>query len=204
MAQLIEGDGSYFLYRNSDGSYFVEGNGEKEVVRDYGSISTISNMVAAETIVYQGQTYRTIVFDGGHTWFVDTDWSKNGPQYGDFDSLGFDEDYQSYYGLTSSYSGEVPDYTESSGDSTPPPSPTPVAQDPIISNITVWDNGGTTEGDTVYVTVRTTAAPILASLNYNITGVSSSDIGIPTSGVIPVPNITNSQLPEVGSRTLKK
>jgi len=298
LAQLVEGSGIYSLYRNTDGSFYVEGNGEKEVVRDYGSISTISNMVAAETIVYGGQTYRTIVFDGGHTWFADSDWSKNGTQFGDFESLGFGVDYRTYYGLNTSYSGTAPDHTESSG-GVNPPAPQPVqdmtftgtvssdffsggsgndtfyasrgsdtleggdgsdvviysdnlsrftlsgsstnvvvesndypgerdslsnieylsfpdqgqidvqsaitmsaamqAVPVTISNLTTWGGAGVSEGDTVYVTVRTTANPITTSLNYSITGVDPSDIGITTSGVIPIPNIMNSPLPEFGS-----
>ena len=75
MATLVEGTGQVSLYRNSDGTFSAVENGVSTFIKDYGQPATpthISNIVAAD--YFNG--YRVVVFDGGHTWYVDSNWQK--------------------------------------------------------------------------------------------------------------------------------
>ena len=75
MATLVEGTGQVTLYRNSDGTFSAVENGVSTFIKDYGqpaTPTTISNLIAAD--YFNG--YRVVVFDGGHTWYVDSDWQK--------------------------------------------------------------------------------------------------------------------------------
>ena len=119
MATLIENSGTYAVYQNSDGSYFVEGNGEKEVIRDYGNIAKDMNIVAVD--LFNG--YRTVVFDGGHIWYADSDWSKenvgpNNQSVADSDFQATGQDYRDFYGVDLSYPNLTADdyYEDDSGD----------------------------------------------------------------------------------------
>ena len=72
---LIESNGTVSLYRNSDGTFSaVEGNAST-LIKDYGNPptpTTIPNIVAADYL----NGYRIVVFGGGHTWYVDSNWQK--------------------------------------------------------------------------------------------------------------------------------
>jgi hypothetical protein len=75
MATLVEGTGQVSLYRNSDGTFSAVENGVSTFIKDYGqpaTPTTIPNLLATD--YFNG--YRVVVFDGGHTWYVDSDWQK--------------------------------------------------------------------------------------------------------------------------------
>ena len=70
---LIEGSGGVKLFRNSDGTSSAFENGVYTPIKDFGPTpTTISNIVAADW--WNG--YRVVVFSGGHTWYVNSDWQK--------------------------------------------------------------------------------------------------------------------------------
>ena len=81
MPTLIESTGTVSLYYNPNtnggvgGSYSVVDNGVTTTIKDYGTIAptfSASDIVAAD--YFNG--YRVVVFNGGHTWYVDANWQK--------------------------------------------------------------------------------------------------------------------------------
>jgi len=127
---LIESNGTVSLHRNADGTFTATEGGVSSFVKDYGYPATptkISNMVAAD--YYNGN--RIVVFAGGHSWYVDSNWQKAavGPNGADTINLTPEQ-------LASVMGG---------GTNTPTP-PTPLLRSLIESNGTVslyGDNRGT-------------------------------------------------------------
>jgi hypothetical protein len=94
MATLVESFGSVALFNNSDGSFSVQdaadGASSYKTIKDYGqSVWRSGPIVAAD--YYNG--YRAVVFQGGHVWYVDTNWTKAavGPNGRDTDQLSQDQ-----------------------------------------------------------------------------------------------------------------
>ena len=94
MATLIESFGTVALFNNSDGSFSVQdtadGANSYKTIKDYGqSIWRGGPIVAAD--YYNGS--RAVVFQGGHVWYVDNNWTKAavGPQNRDTDQLSQDQ-----------------------------------------------------------------------------------------------------------------
>jgi len=72
---LVESNGAVSLYSNSDGSYSTLENGVFATIKDYGIASTAfrsSGILAADYV----NGVRAVVFNGGHTWYVDSNWQK--------------------------------------------------------------------------------------------------------------------------------
>jgi hypothetical protein len=74
MPTLVEDKGQIKLYRNENGTFSAFENGVFTPIKDMGSSAptTISNIVAADW--WNG--YRVVVFDGGHAWYVNSNWQK--------------------------------------------------------------------------------------------------------------------------------
>ena len=72
---VIESAGGVSLLRNSDGTFSAQEGGVSTLIKDMGSNnpSTISNMIAAG--YHDG--YRVVVFEGGHTWYMNANWQKD-------------------------------------------------------------------------------------------------------------------------------
>lgn len=94
MATLVESFGSVALFNNSDGSFSVQdaadGANSYKTIKDYGQTIWRSGPIVAADY-YNG--YRAVVFQGGHVWYVDNNWTKSavGPQGRDTDNLSQDQ-----------------------------------------------------------------------------------------------------------------
>ena len=94
MATLVEIFGSVALFNNSDGSFSVQdtadGASSFKTIKDYGQTIWRSGPIVAADY-YNG--YRAVVFQGGHVWYVDNNWTKAavGPQNRDTDQLSQDQ-----------------------------------------------------------------------------------------------------------------
>ncbi|WP_322993508.1 hypothetical protein [Limnohabitans sp.] len=72
---VVESAGGVSLLRNSDGTWSAQEAGTTTLIKDMGSSNptTINNLIAAG--YHNG--YRVVVFDGGHTWYMNTNWQKD-------------------------------------------------------------------------------------------------------------------------------
>jgi uncharacterized phosphosugar-binding protein len=156
MTTLIESNGTVSLYRNTDGTFSASQGGVSTLIKDYGNPpmpTTISNIVAADYL----NGVRIVVFGGGHTWYVDSNWQKAPVGPGGADTINLTPEQ-----LNAVLSGGSPIVPV-----------VPVLPTYAISAVTAF----AAEGGTAVFNVVTTLLPEGTLLNYTLSGnISAADI----------------------------
>jgi hypothetical protein len=175
---LVEGLGAVKLFQNTDGTYYVNDNSVLSNIYNMGSMTPFNgagSLAAAD--YYNG--YRVVVFNGGHVWYVNSNWQKApvGPGGRDTDNLSM-ADVNNIF-LSGSGGGS---------------NPTPPVQGPVTYTIT--GPASVDEGAIAMFPLQTTGLPAGTTLTYTITGIDPSRInggqltgtvGINASGSVPIP-----------------
>ena len=159
MATLIESNGTVSLYRNTDGTFSASQGGVSTLIKDYGNPptpTTISNIVAADYL----NGVRIVVFGGGHTWYVDSNWQKAPVGPGGADTINLTPEQ-----LNAVLSGGSPVVPVA-----------PVA--PVLPTYAISAAAmSTTEGGTAVFNVVTTLLPEGTLLSYTLSGIiNAADI----------------------------
>jgi hypothetical protein len=158
MSTLVENNGLVQLIQNDDGTYAASENGVLKPIYDMGSTTPFNGggtLAAAD--YYNG--YRVVVFNGGHIWYVNSNWQKAsvGPNGRDTDNIS---------------PSEVNSLFLSGAGGNPTPAQ-PVAT-PVTYSIT--GPASVDEGAIAMFPLQTTGLPAGTTLTYNIIGIDPSRI----------------------------